>query len=117
MQSLNEVVRANKAENEKAYKDFVARHTPDQIRAANIARRRLQRLIKRSSRHVGRTTVKIADDRQVKGPQNMYIIFAQERGSSGEFATGTVAEAGRRIGAAWKALSPLEKKVRQPCSA
>jgi len=53
----------------------------------------------------------LKDERAPKKPRTPYLVFSTERWASGDFKNLKVAEAGKLIGAEWKALSTDEAKV------
>lgn len=93
----------NKATNEAAYADWVQSHTPLQIKAANIARRHLAKLLNKPCRL-------IKDERLVKRPGTAYIQFAKERNQSGDFKHMPVPQISLRIRDEWNNLTESEKE-------
>lgn len=59
----------------------------------------------------GRHWAKLVDERLVKGLRTQYNQFYTERYKSGDYKGMNVGEAGKLIGAEWRALSASEKKV------
>ena len=106
---MNHVANENKAKNEAAYKKWLLRHTPAEIKAANAARNQLKRQakkdgIKKAFRH-------IQDERLVKQARAPYTYFLMDRFASGDMRNMNISEIGALIGREWKALSPDDKKV------
>lgn len=102
-QRLGEIASANKQTNQNSLQAWVEKHSPLEIRTANIARRKLSRTLKKQVRL-------IPDARQVKLPKTAYIYFASERMATPEFQQ-KPREMLAKLGQAWKALSESEKEV------
>jgi hypothetical protein len=105
VKSLRSTAESNKLANNAAYKAWVESHTPDDVSAANTARRRLV------SKYGVRVRA-IRDDRQPKRPQVSFALFTKSRWGSGDLNGQPVVEALRSVAQEWKALPPSEKKVR-----
>ncbi|KAF2189582.1 hypothetical protein K469DRAFT_43218 [Zopfia rhizophila CBS 207.26] len=110
----NHLANQKSAENEKAYKAWVLSHTPDQIRLANIARRRLKRTSSKTSmtgRRVNPPNTRlIKDDRQLSPPLTPYVRFALERRQSGDMKDISLGDSGKLTANEWKSLSASEKR-------
>ncbi|KAL9053457.1 MAG: hypothetical protein Q9162_004760 [Coniocarpon cinnabarinum] len=112
-ESLNQTAINNRALNTRTYSDWVRSHTPDQIRLANNARARLNRLAgQRHStgyRFTKRYTL-LKDDRQLKRPKSGFMQFMADRWATGEFAGVKVQEASKTMTQDWKNLSESDRK-------
>jgi len=98
---------AKKAE----YQAWILSHTPEEIHAANLARRQLRRLTKDSQKTAPKHTTMLIDDRKVKAVANPYAQFFGERYRSGDLKGLAVKDASRLVASEWKALTAAEKKV------
>ncbi|KAL8869260.1 MAG: hypothetical protein Q9174_004404 [Haloplaca sp. 1 TL-2023] len=104
-EQYNHVANQNKAANEAKYREWILSHTPTQIHAANNARLHLRRKSPK-----GRVWRKLKDERMPTARRPPYTEFAIERYKSGDFAGMKVTEAGKLIGAEWRALDASQKK-------
>ncbi|XDG06544.1 hypothetical protein ABKA04_006159 [Annulohypoxylon sp. FPYF3050] len=106
IQRLQATADQNKSTNAADYKAWVERHSPQQIRAANIARRAL----KKKHNYPPKSGVKlIVDERLPKQPTTPFTLFTKARWASGDLANKTVAESSKLLGAEWKNLSEAER--------
>ncbi len=112
-QDLHQQARDNSAWNASAYQQWINTHTPDNIRLANMARASLARTLK--TKRVPTRMKPLHDARRVPGRRLAYIWFVMERYGTDDFLGKTMTEAGRILGAEYKALSPAERKVCSPC--
>ncbi|KAH2143857.1 hypothetical protein KXV72_003841 [Aspergillus fumigatus] len=94
---------ANKAANAAAYEAWIQQHTPRQIRDANAARRRLNK-IKNTSLRL------LHDDRQVKRPRTAYLLYMLDRTAEGDFKYMTAKDISVRLTEEWKGLTATEKE-------
>ena len=114
-QSLNQTAINNRLLNQRQYSDWIRAHSPDQVRLANNARVRLNRLS--SQRHSGskiRFTKRhplLKDDRQLKRPLSGFMQYMADRWATGEFAGVPTPDVSRQVGREWKELGEAEKKV------
>lgn len=111
MQHYNHLARVKIEESEAAYKSFVERHTPDEIRLANIARRELNRKAPTGARKAPKYP-EIRDERVVKQPRSAYIQFVTNRATSMDFNNILAKDRMKLLGQEWKELSAEEKSVR-----
>ncbi|KAK6067612.1 HMG box protein [Seiridium cupressi] len=95
----------NKLNNAALHKAWIERHTPAQIRDANLARHLLKRKF-----NYPKLKRLIKDDRQPSGPLQAYTYYTKARWASGDFANMGVVEAAKLVGAEWKGLSDSEKE-------
>lgn len=106
----------NRAANITANKSWIESHTPDEIRLANAARRRLNAISKqpipegRKSRLVSSHHL-LKDARSIKIPGNSYAIFVKERYATGDFRGQNIGDVGKALGREWKAMASSEKQV------
>jgi hypothetical protein len=107
-QHYNHLANVNRDANGAAYKQWVESHTPEQIRVANNARLQLKL---KDPIHTWR---QIHDDRIPKRPSSPMLFFMKERHASGDFKGIGLAENSRLMSREWAALSPSERKVRDP---
>lgn len=112
-QHYNHVAHVNKEKNEKAYKQWLSQHTPEQIYQANVARRQLKKIYNEKHPNTKHTLKykPIHDDRLVKNVMSAFIYFSMDRHLSGDFHRMSLSEAGPLVAREWKALSAQEKKV------
>ncbi|KAF1989244.1 hypothetical protein K402DRAFT_390824 [Aulographum hederae CBS 113979] len=99
-ESLNHTAASAKAANIAAYEKWVLSFTPEQIRLANNARRRLRTKLpktKSGEKRSGRGLSPIRDPRQVKRPQNAYLMFVQERYQTDDFKGIAFADAAKLL--------------------
>ena len=95
----------NKAKNTEALRAWTERHSPEEIRQANLARQRLKRMgLKGFSR-------RIVDERQVKRPMGARILFFKDRYESGEMKGLSLPDATRLIGQEWSDMPKARKDV------
>ncbi|GIJ84019.1 hypothetical protein Asppvi_002852 [Aspergillus pseudoviridinutans] len=94
---------ANKAANAAAYDAWIQQHTPLQIREANAARRRLNK-IKNTSLRL------LRDDRQVKRPRTAYLLYMLDRTAEGDFKYMKAKDIAVRVTEEWKGLTSTEKE-------
>ncbi|KAK5149227.1 hypothetical protein LTR04_007318 [Oleoguttula sp. CCFEE 6159] len=109
----NHLANERKAEMEAEYKTWVESHTPEQVRIANKARRRILHLMaKKSAAAQGLSHPRIIkDERQLKRPTSAFALFYTERFASNDFkGIPRVSDAARLTSEEWKALSEGEKK-------
>ncbi|KAK3056852.1 hypothetical protein LTS18_011604, partial [Coniosporium uncinatum] len=109
----NHLANENKAANATAYEAWVSSHTPEQIRLANNARRRLKQLLpltKSGSQRSGKGLTLIQDARQVKRPASSFSIFHGERYRSEDMKGIALAEVAKLTSGEYKALSESERK-------
>lgn len=109
LQALNHTANENRRKNDIAHKSWVEKHSPLEIKQANLARNQLRRHAKKVGSK--RTYPHIKDDRLVKAPANQYSLFLKDRYDSGDMKGMTIAEVGKLVGREWKSLSASEKKV------
>ncbi|KAH7414298.1 hypothetical protein DE146DRAFT_31341 [Phaeosphaeria sp. MPI-PUGE-AT-0046c] len=106
----NHLANEQNAVRQAEYEAWIKSHTPAQIRAANNARTQLRKMLKDVTKRRPAHTAPLKDDRRVKRPISQYAYFAMERWASGDMKGIAVGDAGKVIGAEWKALSAGEKK-------
>ncbi|PPJ60292.1 hypothetical protein CBER1_01319 [Cercospora berteroae] len=87
------------------YKRWIASHSPNEIRLANLARAQLRRQYPTQK---GKWA-ELSDERRPKRPTTAYLNFGIDRQSSGDFANIKVTERSKLISQEWKALSQNEK--------
>ncbi|KAF1357017.1 hypothetical protein BDV97DRAFT_343277 [Delphinella strobiligena] len=107
LEHYNHLAAQRSAEKQQGYDAWLKTYTPDQIRLANIARRRLRSLIPTKARKYN----EIADDRQVKGIRGPYSYFFAHRVLSGDFKNIKATDSSKLIGQEWAALTEGEKQV------
>ncbi|KAF7860753.1 hypothetical protein EAF04_008271 [Stromatinia cepivora] len=112
LERLNHIANENRAANAIVYKYWVESHTPEEIRQANVARRHIRRLTKKTS-----SPRLIKDDRAVKKPSAPMMFFVRERYQSGDFVGMKVSESIKRIAQEFKELSPAQRKPLEEASA
>ncbi|RKF62051.1 putative hmg box protein [Golovinomyces cichoracearum] len=95
----------NRAANAKSLKEWVYKHSPDQIRLANNARRQLSRLYPNTNQWR-----QIQDDRQPKRPVTPLLCYIKERYSTGEYAGRNLLEISKKLTSEFKALTPNDRK-------
>lgn len=106
IQRLQATADQNKSTNAADYKAWVERHSPQEIRAANSARRAL----KKKHNYPPKSGVKlIVDERLPKQPTTPFTLFTKARWASGDLANKTVAESSKLLSAEWKNLSEAER--------
>lgn len=98
-------MKQNAIDNEKAFKEWIESHTPDQIRIANNARRMLG--VKTSKRKW--PTLK--DHRVPKYPGSAFVQFTRERWASGDLKGIKIADAGALLKKEYNELSDAARKV------
>ncbi|KAI9376750.1 hypothetical protein BJX61DRAFT_538451 [Aspergillus egyptiacus] len=98
-----EVCNSNKSANDAAYKAWIESFTPQQIREANLARRRLSEL-------QGRNIKTLKDYRAVKRPIQAWVFYVRDRsrqdGLENEFGQERV----KRYAVDWRKMSDAEKQ-------
>lgn len=111
LQHYNHIARVKIETGEAAYKSYVERYTPEQIRIANIARKELNR---KSAAKSGKKLKypEIKDERVVTRPRNAFIQFVTNRATSADFNNILSKDRMKLIGAEWKEMSADEKAVR-----
>lgn len=87
-------------------------HTPQQILAANLARRRL-RARESTAKGTASKWASIQDDRVPKAPITPFFQFYQERQGSGDFLNIAQTETSKLIAQEWKDMSDASKQVRR----
>jgi hypothetical protein len=113
-QRLNHTANTNKAKNETAYKAWLSKFHPLQIKEANNARDALRRLQEKAGKAKNGRKKRfshIQDDRLVKRPVSPYAQFLKERVSSGDMNGMAVGEIGKLVAKEFKELGGAEKKV------
>ncbi|RKF72586.1 putative hmg box protein [Golovinomyces cichoracearum] len=105
VQFFQKQAEINRAANEKKLKEWVYKHSPDQIRLANNARRQLSRLYPKSNQWR-----LIQDDRQPKRPVTPFLCYIKERYSTGEYAGKNLLEISKKLTSEFKALTPNDRK-------
>jgi hypothetical protein len=108
-QHYNHLANQNKAANETEYKRWVELHSPEQIRQAQAARRRLKQLVVRKKG--SNAFSPIHDERQVKRPATAFSQYLSDRYASGDFKSIGFGESAKLITSEFKALSQGEKTV------
>ncbi|KLU84192.1 hypothetical protein MAPG_03237 [Magnaporthiopsis poae ATCC 64411] len=103
LNNLKEIAQANLVANKAAYKEWVARHTPAEVNAANKARARLRRVHKASA-------PEIKDPRLPKRPMGPFFFYVHKGFTPRDPAQQTVIEHAKAAGAQWKKLSEEERK-------
>ncbi|KAI9928758.1 hypothetical protein ASPWEDRAFT_65783 [Aspergillus wentii DTO 134E9] len=93
----------NKAANAAAYKEWIKSHTPLQIKEANHARERLEKI-------TGKYMRPLKDDRLVKRPLTAYIAFYTDRVSGGDFKHLKPEDITSHIAREWRAMTDTEKE-------
>jgi hypothetical protein len=106
LQPYAEKAVENKTLNAIAVKNWIESHTPEQIRAANMARITLKRKLKKKA-----ATAKLHDDRMPKRSSSAQAHFFKDRYHSGDFAGVKAVEAMKVIVNEFKALPATERKV------
>ncbi|KAL1306811.1 hypothetical protein AAFC00_005468 [Neodothiora populina] len=84
------------------YQEWVQSHTPDQIRLANIARRKL-RLLTGSNKKYHH----IQDDRHVNAPMNSFMLYLRDQSAAGD---GFPPEKMKEWAEKWRSLSDSERQ-------
>ncbi|KAF2401171.1 hypothetical protein EJ06DRAFT_380064 [Trichodelitschia bisporula] len=108
---LASVALENKGKNAVAHDEWLKKHTPDQIRLANRARRILHReKLRRSSK--ARVHL-IHDPRQLTRPSNSFGLFINEKYSGDSVQGLTIKELMQRASGEWRSLSPEVKETYQ----
>ncbi|KAI5307353.1 hypothetical protein KEM56_006580 [Ascosphaera pollenicola] len=105
-QKLEARVEENKVLNQKAYEEWVNSFTPLQIKQANIARRRLGKLLGKYRAYM------IHDDRLVARPLDSWKLFLIEK-SAMKKPEETIAHSSPKWSEEWNQLAPEEKKKYQ----
>ncbi|KAI1458995.1 hypothetical protein F4805DRAFT_98021 [Annulohypoxylon moriforme] len=106
LQQLQAAAQQNKLTNAATYKAWVETHTPQDIHAANKARR----LLKKKHNYPPKSQLKlIRDGRLPKQPTTPYSLFTKARWASGDFANRTVADSAKQIGQEWRNLPDAER--------
>ncbi|KAF2433924.1 hypothetical protein EJ08DRAFT_657631 [Tothia fuscella] len=115
LEHYNHIAYSNKDTNEAEYRAWINKHTAEQIRLANSARKTLQRRLKvkspKGGKKFGRGLSPLKDERQIRGPSSAYLKFSTERQKSGDFKHIKLGEASTLISKEWKEASPAEKKA------
>ncbi|KAK4987503.1 hypothetical protein LTR66_007584 [Elasticomyces elasticus] len=109
LEHWNHLANEHKAANKAAYMSWVESHTPEQIRAANRARGKLNRLDTTRKRRALLIPL-IKDHRRITAPRPAYNFFMRERHASGDLRHIPLAEATKLIGQEWRALGEEEKQ-------
>ena len=94
---MTKAASQNKLANDAAFRSWLESHTPAEIHAANLARKRLSKSV-------------LKDARLPTRPVNSYALFIKSR-----YVTGTgvaVTEQSKQLAAEWKSLSDAERQVR-----
>ncbi|KAI9816391.1 MAG: hypothetical protein M1832_005058 [Thelocarpon impressellum] len=105
LEHYNHLANQNKATTDEVRKKWIESFTPDQIREANNARRRLKRLLNRpQSYHL------IKDERQPKRALSPYVHFYLSRVESGDLKHMSVGDRSRLVRDEWKGLTDAEKQ-------
>lgn len=111
IQHYNHIARVKLETAQAEYKKYVERHTPEEIRIANNARKELNR--KFPTKYGKQVKYpEIQDERVVTRPRNSYIQFASIRATSGDFKNIMAKDRMKLLGQEWKELSAEEKQVR-----
>lgn len=107
-QKLDAVVQKNASDNKTALANWIQQYTPDQIREANAARKRLRRLTGRP-----RIWAAIPDARIPKQPNGAWIQFVtkQTTGSHPGEESKTQNQSVKEAATKWKNMSAAERKV------
>ena len=105
IQHYNHIANQNRAENQRAYREWILSMTPDNIRKANVARNNLKRLGIKGYR------VHLVDDRQVTRPRSAHVEFLKERFSTGDMKGIAAAHALKQIMKEWRELGETDKQV------
>jgi len=108
IEHYNHLARVKSETSEAAYKSYVERHTPEEIRIANVARKELN---KKYPTKPGKKLKypEIKDERVVTRPRNAFIQYVTNRASSPDFNNIRAVDRMKLIGAEWKELSASEK--------
>lgn len=83
--------------------------TPNQIRAANLARLQLNK--KLSERNSKKKYKQLRDERRVRGRRSAWVDFYRSRFLTGDYNNMKVSVAIALAAREWKGLSEAEKKV------
>ena len=93
---------------DREYEDWLRNQTPESIRLANIARRRLRTLVS----HSGKAKyAALKDDREVKRPLTSWVLYFVDRNASGDFRGIGAIQRAKDISAEYRSLSASELKV------
>ncbi|KAG5943538.1 hypothetical protein E4U53_007028 [Claviceps sorghi] len=101
---LESVAVRNQAINKQSRQDWIHGFPPEAIYAANLARRRLSRKLKKNR------TVLVHDDRQPRRGKSPYCLFVKARFAQVNSDSATNQDAFRTMAQQWKSLSESEKQ-------
>ncbi|KAI5306581.1 hypothetical protein KEM56_000203 [Ascosphaera pollenicola] len=104
VQRLTKAAASNRETNNQAYKNWLESLTPLQIREANIARKRLNTILKKTAYR------QINDDRTVTRPRTPYILFFKDHYAAQVQPDEKITQTMTRIASMWKNLSVAEKQ-------
>lgn len=90
------------------YKRWVESHSPEEIKLANSARKKLRKVDDKKS---PKKWSAIEDERLAKRPVTSYVHFSISRQASGDFNNIKIGERAKLISQEWKALDAEEKQV------
>ncbi|KAL3485905.1 hypothetical protein BJX62DRAFT_242479 [Aspergillus germanicus] len=107
-QQCENQAEANKIANEAAYEAWIKSYTPNQIREANNARRRLAQL------KVTKRASLLKDNRLVKQPTGSYFFFLADKREAGSGIGKKMTEETSYFAEEWKSLAPAEKEASFP---
>ncbi|CAJ2501782.1 Uu.00g046350.m01.CDS01 [Anthostomella pinea] len=107
-QRLEVLAHDNKLLNAAAYKAWVESHTPQQIVAANKARKLLKTKYNIPKAKLNARTIK--DERQPKRPSTPFSLFTKARWATGDYANHSIVEATINISKEWRALQDSERQ-------
>ena len=115
-QSLKEEASENRQKNDRALRSWISSHTPEEIRLANEARRKLNALRKLpkdspKQQAVTKPVQILRDDRKPRRPLTPYFQYSQERHVSGDFQGVSIPEFSKAVSREWKAMGAQEKEV------
>ncbi|KAI9728676.1 MAG: hypothetical protein M1828_002782 [Chrysothrix sp. TS-e1954] len=106
----------NRVKNERALHAWIVSHSPEQIRLANEARRKMNSLRKASkatsTQGVCQAVKLLKDDRKPRRPLTPYFQYMQERKASGDFQGVKITEMTKALGKEWQAMGAQEKERR-----
>ncbi|KAE8353283.1 hypothetical protein BDV28DRAFT_111010 [Aspergillus coremiiformis] len=100
---LSTIADYNRKTNETVYDKWIKTHTPLQIKEANMARSRLNKLT--SKRYPA-----LRDDRLVKSPRTSFVFFYTERLEQGDFKHMSLKDIVAQVASEWNGMTESEKE-------
>ncbi|GAB7348572.1 hypothetical protein MBLNU459_g6961t2 [Dothideomycetes sp. NU459] len=106
LEHWNHITNERNAKKAVEFKAWLEAHTPEEIKNANIARKKLRIKLGDNAKNLH----PIHDERLVKNPVSSYILFYMDRLATKDFTHVRARDAAKLVTEEWKALTDSEKQ-------